>query len=132
MRLARLVNNTEYFDKYFSILLNDNILDVSILRYKIKDEHKTDIFYHLSDDIFNDDSQVEFYIENTNDPILYYLWYYKIDNISFCEKCQAPYIKSKKQTTGMGLCKHCQEENHLHMSRRCMRRLRKNVDDQGD
>ena len=134
MRLSYLVENTKYFDKYFNKLLDLGYVDVGITKYKVKDEKKTMMYYFLTDKIYNpEDEDIALYIQNTNDPVLYYLHYYNYDNVEFCEVCGTPYIKSTKQTRGKKLCPSCKKEYQNEKSKICMRKKRaknKNVNDQ--
>lgn len=113
MRLSRLPESTKYFDKYFDELCNLGFVDAGITKYKIKNESKTMMYYCLTDGVLPDETdEVEFYIEHTNDPVLYFLKYKELEDVRFCEICGAPFIKSKKQTRGRLLCQYCKEEQH--------------------
>lgn len=132
LRMAMLPEKTETFDKMIDVLLNKGYVDIKVGKYKVKEIKKTDVFYFLTDDVLQiyKEEEVAFYIDKTNNPVLYYLWYYEMDNVVFCEECGTPYIKSVKQTRGKTLCQMCQENRHRESSKISMRKLRKNVDDQ--
>lgn len=132
MRMSKCTESTRDFDNMFDILLNKGYIDVRISKYKIKENNKTGVFYYITDDIINlyKEEEIAFYVKNTNDPVLYYLWYYNLDNVVFCEDCNSPYIKSIKQTRGKDLCPVCRKNYRQDVSKRYMRKMRKNVSDQ--
>lgn len=128
MRLSYLPESTNQFDKYFNILLNMGYLNAGITKYKIKNENKTAMYYYI-DDIFYKDintNTLAFEIKNTNNPVLFYIGFFKYDNIKVCECCNAPYIKSIKQTVGKCLCDECK---HVIKKEKNKERM-KNVRDQ--
>lgn len=115
MRLSHLPENTKYFDKYFDKLSAMGYLDAGISKYKVKDEKKTMMYYCMTDNILPDeDEEVLFYVENTNDPVLFYTWYNQYEDVRFCEICGAPFVKSPKQTRGRLLCSVCRERKRKH------------------
>lgn len=124
LRLSHIKGDGKLFDECFDELHQMGYVETDVSYYMTDDNKKIEYTYFCVGDKFPkyDESEVAFIIKNTNDPVLYYLWYYNLDNIAFCEICHTPYIKSKKQTRGRDLCKYCKKKQDRDSARERMRR----------
>lgn len=112
LRYSLLSGNSRYYNKCFSELYQ---LGYVICKEQKRKFRNQDIYETVNELGQNfpafDESNVVLTVHDTNTPVLYYLMYYNICDIQFCEQCGQPYIRSKYQSKGKNICKSCQSIN---------------------